>query len=319
MRTRSDRLVAVATLGAFVVVAGVLGLVSLYLGAVTQALSGMQRTESLPEYQGRPTSAVTDGTGPMRYLVLVTDEHGDLASAYLAQLSGGRDALQLIGLPANLLVQDSDGADTTLATLFTPDGSAVVRAVETMFDLRLDHLVAVDLEGFTRLIDVVDGVTVSNRTEIAADGLHFGTGDLRLTGSQAEVYLGASKQPMVRLERTQAVVLDFLKAVAGGDALTNPAKVETIGQVLHDYVRVDADLTSGEIRRMALDARITSDTLTAHPLPLAGVSLLRSAEVTVPDAARVQELAEALNSDQVAAWVARQTDPWPELGQLPPR
>ena len=70
---------------------------------------------------------------------------------------------------------------------------------------------------------------------------------------------------------------------------------------------------------MALDARITSDTLTAHPLPLAGVSLLRSAEVTVPDAARVQELAEALNSDQVAAWVARQTDPWPELGQLPPR
>lgn len=107
--------------------------------------------------------------------------------------------------------------------------------------------------------------------------------------------------------------------MAGGDALTNPAKVETIGQVLHDYVRVDADLTSGEIRRMALDARITSDTLTAHPLPLAGVSLLRSAEVTVPDAARVQELAEALNSDQVAAWVARQTDPWPELGQLPPR
>ena len=130
MRTRSDRLVAVATLGAFVVVAGILGLVSLYLGAVTQALSGVQRTAPLPEYDGRPSPEQTEGKRPMRYLVLVTDEHGGLASAYLAQVAGGRDALHLIGLPANLLIADAHGGDTTLATQFRLDAALAVRSVE---------------------------------------------------------------------------------------------------------------------------------------------------------------------------------------------
>ena len=69
---------AVATLGAFVVVAGVLGIVSLYLGAVTQVLSGVQRTSPLPDYVGRPTptAANPDSVRPMRYLVLVNDAYG---------------------------------------------------------------------------------------------------------------------------------------------------------------------------------------------------------------------------------------------------
>ena len=121
---------AVATLGAFVVVAGILGLVSLYLGAVTQALSGVQRTAPLPEYDGRPSPEQTEGKRPMRYLVLVTDEHRGLASAYLAQVAGGRDALHLIGLPANLLIADAHGGDTTLATQFRLDAALAVRSVE---------------------------------------------------------------------------------------------------------------------------------------------------------------------------------------------
>ena len=81
MRSRSDRLVAVATLGAFVVVAGVLGLVSLYLGAVTQAMSGLQRTTPLPDYSGRPSPQHADGPAATRFLVLVSDDDGRLASA----------------------------------------------------------------------------------------------------------------------------------------------------------------------------------------------------------------------------------------------
>ena len=57
---------AVATLGAFLVIAGVLGLVSLYLGAVTQAMSGVQRTSSLPDYDGRPTPQENQGSRAMR-------------------------------------------------------------------------------------------------------------------------------------------------------------------------------------------------------------------------------------------------------------
>lgn len=319
MRTRSDRLVAVATLGAFVVVAGVLGLVSLYLGAVTQAMSGVQRTSALPEYEGRPAAQRSDGNGAVRYLVLVTDEQGALASAYLVQLTGGRNGLHLIGLPSNLLVSDPHGKDVTLAAQFGQTPAAAVRAIEGLVDVRIDHLVQVDLDGFTRIIDVLGGVTVHNRNPIAAEGWHFGAGELRLTGDKALIYLSTSTHSMTRLERTQAVFAEIVRGTASGDALTNPAKVESIGSVLHSCVVVDAALTPVEIRRMALDMHLTSEAVTGTPLPLAGVSELRGAQVIVPHAERIAQLTSALRDDQVAPWAAGQTNLWQPLAELPPR
>lgn len=310
---------AVATLGAFVVVAGVLGLVSLYLGAVTQAMAGVQRGAELPDYPGRPSAAPDALTAPMRYLVLVTDEGEGLASAYLAQLSGGRDSLQLIGLPADLLVSDATGRETTLERVVDKDDTAAVRAVETLLKLRIDHLVVIDLDGFTTIIDVLGGVTVSNGAEMSADGWHFAAGDLRLNGAQALVYLSSNKHPMVRLERSEAVFVELLRGIVNGDALTNPAKVESIGEVLKHCVTVDADLTAAEIRRMALDLHVVPEAITAAPLPLAGVSELGGTQVTVPDAARVAELARSLTADRAADWTGRQINPWAPLAQLPPR
>ena len=319
MRSRSDRLVAVATLGAFVVVAGVLGLVSLYLGAVTQAMSGLQRTASLPDYTGRPLPQQSDGPAAVRFLVLVSDDDGRLASAYLAQLSSARNALHLVGLPANLLVTDPQGEQSTLASRFGAGAMNAVRAVESLIGLRIDHMVQVDLDGFTAIVDVLGGVSVDNRVETASQGWHFPSGELRLTGPSAEAYLTSSKHPMTRLERTEAVFVEIVRGLIGGDALTNPAKVESVGDVLNSCVTVDAGLTAAEIRRLALDMQLTGDSVTASPLPLAGVSTWSGAEVIVPDQNRLPGLADALRSEQASIWAAKQSDPWGPLAQLPPR
>ena len=171
-----------------------------------------------------------------------------------------------------------------------------MRSIESLLGLRVDHLVMLELSGFTRVIDVVGGVTVQNRMETAADGWHFGAGELRLNGTEASVFLGSSKQSMWTLERTQAVFIEIVRGIVGGDALTNPAKVETIGQVLRTCVTVDAALTPGEIRRMALDVHLTSDAIKYNgtPLPLAGVSDMNGSPVIVADAARIPELTDAL-------------------------
>ena len=310
---------AVATLGAFVVGAGVLGLVSLYLGAVTQATSGVQRTASLPDYAGRPSAQQTDGSRPMRYLVLVTDENNALASAYLAQLSGPRDALHLIGLPANLLVSDAQGRDVTLATQFRLGAAQAVRSMESLLSVRIDHLVQVDLDGFTGIIDVLEGVSVDNRMETAAEGWHFDAGELRLTSAEALVYLGSPKQTLSRLERTQAVFVEIVRGLIGGDALTNPAKVEAIGEVLNSCVMVDAALTPGEIRRMAIDMHLSSDSIAGTPLPLAGVTELNGRRVVLADAERLKALSDALQSDLLQPWSLAQPQPWQPLAELPPR
>ncbi len=311
---------AVATLGAFVVVTGVLGLVSLYLGAVTQALSEVPRSSPLPDYPGRPEpTASADTPAPVRYLVLVTDSDGDLASAYLAQLSGRRDALQFVGLPANLLVSDVRGAEATLAHRFAAGGADAVRSVEILLGVRIDHLVEVHLEGFARVIDVIGGVEVPNRAEMSAEGWHFPAGELRMSSAEAVVYLSANKQPMTRLERTEAVFVEIVRGIVSSDALTNPAKVDALGTVLRTCLTVDAGLTPGEVRRTALDVHLTAEAIDGFPLPLAGLSELNGAPVIVADAGRVAELTNALVADELAGWASRQTDPWRPLVALPPR
>ena len=312
---------AVATLGAFVVVAGVLGLVSLYLGAVTQALAEVPRSSPLPDYPGRPESTATPDTAtPMRYLVLVTDDDGALASAYLAQMSAQRDALQLIGVPANLLVTDPDRTEMALSGRFAAAGGAgVVRSLESMLGLRIDHLVELKLNGFLSIVDVLGGVDVRNDAEMSAEGWHFPSGDLVLSGAEAKVYLSANRQPLTRLERTEAVFVEIVRSVVSGDAVTNPAKVEAIGGILHNCLTVDADLTPAEIRRTALDVHLGSDNIDGKPLPMAGVSQLDGVEVAVVDQPRLAELVAAMSADELGGWAARQTDPWAPLVTLPPR
>ena len=312
---------AVATLGAFVVVAGVLGLVSLYLGAVTQALAEVPRSSPLPEYPGRPGSTESADTAtPLRYLVVVTDDDGTLASAYLAQLSAKRDALQLIGLPANLLVTDARHADVPLAGQFAAaGGNGVVRSLESMLGLRIDHLVELKLDRFLRVIDVLGGVNVQNDAEMSAEGWHFPSGALMLSGDEAGVYLGANRQPLTRLERTEEVFVEILRSVVSGDALANPAKVELIGDIFRTCMRVDANLTSGEIRRTALDVHLSADHIDGKPVPLAGIRELDGVAVAVVDRPRLADLVAAMSSDELAAWAVRQTDPWAPLVTLPPR
>lgn len=254
----------------------------------------------------------------MRYVVLVTDENGALASAYLAQLTAARDALHLIGLPANLLVRDPHGEDATLAARYQRARRRGSRDRGPGECARRSPG-AGRVGGFTRIIDVLGGVTVDNRNQMVAEGWHFAAGEVRLTGAEAQIYLSSSTHSMTRLERTEAVFVEIVRGMASGDALTNPAKVEAIGSVLNSCVVVDAGLTEGEIRRMALDMHLSSDGVSGGPLPVAGISDLKGVSVIVPDDVRIRALTVALQADQVGGWVAGQVSPWQPLAQLPPR
>lgn len=116
-----------------------------------------------------------------------------------------------------------------------------MRSVEILLGVRIDHLV--ESEGFARVIDVIGGVEVPNRAEMSAEGV--GTSPpakLRLSSAEAVVYLSANKQPMTRLERTEAVFVEIVRGIVSSDALTNPAKVDALGTVLRTCLTVDAGL-----------------------------------------------------------------------------
>lgn len=161
-------------------------------------------------------------------------------------------------------------------------------------------------------------VPVDNRSRRPPTAGTFPQGRCTLTSASALALLTSSKHSMTTLERTQAVFVEIVQGLIEGDTLTNPAKVENIGDVLNSCVTVDAGLTAGEIRRLALDMQLSADAVTAAPLPLAGVSTWAAA-VIVPDQNLMRGLANALRAEQPRVWVAKQADPWAPLAQLPAR
>jgi anionic cell wall polymer biosynthesis LytR-Cps2A-Psr (LCP) family protein len=296
--------------GAFVVVAGVLGMVSLYLGAVSQAFSGVQRINALPSYAGRPSAPPTP-SGPSNFLLLAHDGDG-LVGAYLAHLSSARDRLHLVAVPSDLRVQLPWGGSGRLSDAFESGTEEAARVVEQTLQLRIDHLAVVEVRGFVELVDVVGGVTVQNRTETAAGGFHFDDGRLRLTTRQAAVYVGSPTDEHSRLERLQSVMIEILRGLGSPDLLT-PARLDAVGALLDRCASVDAGFTPVEVRKMAFELQLQPDAISPAQVPLAGVSTLGGETVSVIDRNLLPGFTAALADDTLDTWVQTHPTVWRDL------
>jgi LCP family protein required for cell wall assembly len=63
-----------------------------------------------------------------------------------------------------------------------------LRTIENFLDYPIDYYVQVDMEGFSRIIDLLGGVEVNNPFAFSIDGYSFDKGRLKLTGEQALMY-----------------------------------------------------------------------------------------------------------------------------------
>ncbi len=64
----------------------------------------------------------------------------------------------------------------------------LINSVENAFNIPIDHYAGINMEGFTRLINAFDGVTVYNDFAFSMDGNQFQEGNIHLNGEQALLY-----------------------------------------------------------------------------------------------------------------------------------
>ncbi|MEV7319185.1 LCP family protein [Streptomyces sp. NPDC093970] len=200
------------------------------------------------------------GDGNGRYGKDLGTERSD--TTILLHLAADRRSATAVSLPRDLMVhvpsclqgdgRRSEASFTLFNSAFEVGGSAcTIRTVEKLTDIRIDHHVVVDFNGFKNMVDSIDGVQVCLKEPIddKAAKLRLPAGRVTLDGEQALGYVRARKSlgdgsDTDRMERQQLFLGALVNKVRGSDVLLNPAKLYPLLDAATSALTTDPELAS---------------------------------------------------------------------------
>jgi LCP family protein required for cell wall assembly len=276
---------------AAVALAAVVGVVLLYhLGLYFYVDQKIDRVEAL----------ATDGpevlapAGAVNYLVVgsgVPGQDGPASVAtLLASVSADGDQAVLVSFPPTALV-DTPACRTPDGSLREPateafassllDGgpSCMVRAVQQLSGLRVDHYLGIDLARLPGMIDALGNVPVcvvpTAATEAAAAPLPAGRSDV--SGDAATAWLqpggtGSDVTGAAVAERAQRLLTSTLRAAMSVRTLADPLTLTRFLNRSADALTVDEQTTLGDLRVLAGSlGGLSGDAVQRAELPVAQV------------------------------------------------
>jgi LCP family protein required for cell wall assembly len=231
---------------------------------------------------GRVDALATDGpevlapglqAGAQNYLVVGRGIPGQKGAAsvatLLASVSADGSKAVLVSFPPTALV-DTPECRTTNGSLRSPvteafassllDGgpSCMVRAVQELSGLRIDHYLGVDLKRLPGMVDALGGVPVcvipSAATDAAARPLPGGPSTL--TGTAATGFLqpgdtGSDVTGAAVAERAQRLLTSTLRAAMARGTIADPLTLTRFLNRAAEALTVDQQTTLGDLRALA--------------------------------------------------------------------
>ncbi|XRQ11841.1 LCP family protein [Actinomadura welshii] len=293
-------------LGVLLVLAGGLYLLQRTYDDEVNRLSG-----AMPAEAGRPSST---GRGE-NWLLIGSDRRADIPSMgaradtiMLVHLSGDGERVSVIAIPRDGWVPVPGHGTTKINAAFAHGGPALlIRTVEQLTDVRVDHYAALDFGGFVEMTDALGGVDVTI-TKRSHDPMHDRTweaGRHHLDGVEALDFVrqrwNLPDGDLDRIKRQQA----FLQALADKALDTrNPIKIDRFIRAATRSVAVDGTVSAGTLRGLARRLLETS-TLEYVTAPVARLAQRGEQSVVLLDDAGVRELFTAVREDRVGEYVAR--------------
>ncbi|MFE7413538.1 LCP family protein [Streptomyces laurentii] len=222
----------------------------------------------------RPEKLPTSG---QNLLVLGSDSRaGDNAALDKASVSGarsdtalvvhipeGRSKAVAVSIPRDTLItrpeckrrdgSQAPGANRVMFnSVYAQYGpSCVVKTVEKMSGVRLDHYMEIDFAGFKGLVDAIGGVTIDIDKPIndKHSGLELAAGPQRLDGTQSLAFARTrygvgDGSDLGRIGNQQKFLTALLTEVKKQDLLGSPAKTYKIANSATEALTTDAELAS---------------------------------------------------------------------------
>jgi LCP family protein required for cell wall assembly len=198
--------------------------------------------------------------------------------------------------------------------------SLLVRTVEGITGIRVDHFAVIDFAGFRALTDAVGGIDVNVAAPTSFGSLMLHAGVNHLNGEQALGYVrqrkGLPRGDLDRVRRHQSAIRALFAKVAS-NGLRDPGRVYGFAAELTRWITVDDTLTNDQLRTIAMRLpALGADGITFLTTPVSGLGREGSQSVVYLDAVRCDPLWRALASGAVETYV--RTDPGNVLGHTTP-
>ncbi|MFI8487800.1 LCP family protein [Streptomyces rubrogriseus] len=184
-------------------------------------------------------------------------------TAMVMHIPEGRTEAVAVSIPRDTLVtrpecRKQDGTETASAervmfnSIYAQVGPAcVVKTVEQMSGIRMDHYVEIDFAGFKDLVDAIGGVTVTVDQDIhdPSSGLDLTAGTHRLNGTDSLAFVRTRHgvgdgSDLGRIGLQQQFMLALLSEIKRQDLLGSPTKTYKIADQLTAALTTDSDLAS---------------------------------------------------------------------------
>jgi LCP family protein required for cell wall assembly len=252
-----------------------------------------------PDDADRPAQT----TGRALTFLVVGVDPSDAASggtraeaALLVRLTGNREHLQVLTLPPGTWVED---AGRTLEDAFAAEGpQGVVRAVETLSGVRVDHYAELDYAGLVGVTDALGGITLDVPQAYRNRGYDFVPGPQRFDGARAVAYVRDADEAARREapDRYQRVVQALFDRIRELGAFSDAGRLSALLEPLTAALRVDASLADEDLVATAWEFRDISE-LFFLSVPSGGPSDVDGRQVSRLDEVRAGALWQYLRDD----------------------
>jgi polyisoprenyl-teichoic acid--peptidoglycan teichoic acid transferase len=270
---------------------------------LTRGLDLPSDDPAAPPGEARPTKEPQE-TGTLNYVLLGSDsrnpEHagaGRSDTILVVHLNKKRNEAYVVSFPRDMYV-DIPGY-----------GKNKINAAYSFGGVPLTVRTLIDFEGFIALTEDLRGVTVTNDDAFSSHGYDYPEGEITIGGEQALWFVRERKQlpngDLDRAKNQRNVIKAILAKGLSARVLSDPATfTRFIGNVAK-HLTVDNSLSDDEIRRTALSLRLDADDINLMQAPISGFGTVDGQSIDVVDTAKLAELARALKTDSMAAYVKK--------------
>ena len=312
-------LIAVAVLLVVALGAGTVYLFSIDRSVTSNLTRGVDLPSDDPSAapgEARPTKEPQE-TGTLNYVLLGSDSRdpgnsgaGRSDTIMIVHLNKKRNQAYVVSFPRDMYVEIPGYGKNKINAAYSFGGVPLtIRTLEKLTGTRMDHVVLVDFEGFIALTEDLRGVTVVNDDAFSSHGYDYPEGEITIAGEQALWFVRERKQlpngDLDRAKNQRNVIKAIVAKGISARVLSDPATfTRFIGNVAK-HLTVDNSLSDDEIRRTALSLRLDADDITLLQAPISGFGTVNGQSIDVVDTAKLAELAKALKTDTMAAYVKK--------------
>ena len=247
-------------------------------------------------------------------LFIGSDARAGLAGArsdviVLMHVAGNRKTVTLIHFPRDLYVSvPGHGKDKINAAYAYGGAPLLVRTLQDLVGVPIDHVAIVDFEGFKHMTDAVGGVNVYVEEPSTNGGYTFTKGFEQMDGAEALAFVRERKQlsegDISRGRRQQAFIKALMLKSLSRDVLANPVKLAQFVDAGTANLTVDEAFTVGKMRSEALSLRnLRGRDIAFVTAPFTGFGTSPAgASIDIVDEPGMRTLGEALQNDAMGTY-----------------